>query len=126
MRMAETLDGSSCSDFRRLKVSRQEMPASTRMRALELSTTAVFPRLPLASTETQTPMLGSIHSLTVETGVTFRLSAPFERSTREFVPNADEKARRLRGAPALRRKRRRCRSGSRAQIPRFERGLPFD
>jgi hypothetical protein len=40
----------------RLKVSRQEMPASTRMRVDELCTIVLFPRLPLASTETDTPM----------------------------------------------------------------------
>src|SRR5215469_17529345 len=69
------LRGSSPTDFMRLKVSRQEIPASTRMRALELSTTAVLPRLPLASTDIDTPIFGRIHSLTVELGVTFRLSA---------------------------------------------------
>src|SRR5438874_2203952 len=56
MRMAEISRGSRPSDLRRLKVSRQEIPASTRIRALELSTIAQFPRLPLASIETQTPM----------------------------------------------------------------------
>src|SRR5262249_12529478 len=48
--------GSRPIDFSRLKISRQEIPASTRIRALELSTRAAFPRLPLASTETETPM----------------------------------------------------------------------
>jgi hypothetical protein len=38
----------------RLKVSRQEIPASTRIRVVEVCTTALFPRLPLASTETDT------------------------------------------------------------------------
>src|SRR5947208_8739220 len=56
MRIAEISRGSRPSDLRRLKVSRQEIPASTRIRALELSTIAQFPRLPLASIETQTPM----------------------------------------------------------------------
>jgi len=42
------------------------------MRALELSTIALFPRLPLASTETETAMLRSIHLYTVETGVTLQ------------------------------------------------------
>src|SRR5437764_4340399 len=56
MRMAEISRGSRPSDLRRLKVSRQEIPASTRIRALELSTIAQFPPLPLASIETQTPM----------------------------------------------------------------------
>ena len=40
----------------RLKVSRQEIPASTRIHVVELGTIALFPRLPLASTETETPM----------------------------------------------------------------------
>jgi len=35
----------------------QEMPASTRMRVRVLATNAQFPRLPLASIETVTPML---------------------------------------------------------------------
>jgi len=48
----------------RLKVSRQEIPASTRMRVEELSTMAEFPRLPLASTETETPM-GEAYSQTL-------------------------------------------------------------
>src|SRR5581483_2423285 len=43
--------------FIRLKISRQEMPASTRMRVLELATMALLPRLPLAKIETQTPMI---------------------------------------------------------------------
>ena len=54
--MAEISRGSRPKDLSRLKVSRQEIPASTRIRALELSTIAQFPRLPLASIETQTPM----------------------------------------------------------------------
>jgi hypothetical protein len=40
----------------RLKVSRQEIPASTRILVDELRTIVLFPRLPLASTETDTPM----------------------------------------------------------------------
>jgi hypothetical protein len=40
----------------RLKVSRQEIPASTRIRVDELCTIVLFPRLPLASTETDTAM----------------------------------------------------------------------
>src|SRR5271154_899285 len=47
----------------RLKVSRQEIPASTRIRVDELSTIALFPRLPLASTETETPMSAAYSSL---------------------------------------------------------------
>ncbi len=44
----------------RLKVSRHEMPASTRIFVRELATNAQFPLLPLASIETVTHMLGSI------------------------------------------------------------------
>jgi hypothetical protein len=40
----------------RLNVSRQEMPASTRILVQELATNAQFPRLPLASIETVTHM----------------------------------------------------------------------
>ena len=54
MRMAEIACGSSASDFRRLKISRQEIPASTRIRVVALATTAQFPRLPLASMVTVT------------------------------------------------------------------------
>jgi hypothetical protein len=39
-----------------LHVSRQEMPASTRIFVQALATTAEFPRLPLASMETLTPI----------------------------------------------------------------------
>src|SRR6185312_16775132 len=74
IRIAEISRGLRPTDFSRLKVSRQEIPASTRMQAFELSTSEVFPRLPLASTETETLMLRSIHSSTVETGVTSWLS----------------------------------------------------
>ena len=48
--------GSSPSAFMRLKVSRQEIPASTSTRVLELLTSAVLPRLPLANTVKDTPM----------------------------------------------------------------------
>ena len=40
----------------RLKVSRPERPASTRMRVALVATSAQFPRLPLASTDTDTPI----------------------------------------------------------------------
>src|ERR1019366_2206230 len=40
----------------RLKVSRPERPASTRMRVELVATSEQFPRLPLASTETDTPI----------------------------------------------------------------------
>src|SRR2546430_16607524 len=74
--------GSPPAAFMRLKVSRQEMPASTRMRVLERHTMAQFPRLPEASTETETPMRGSIPFTAVETGVTLWLSDTFVRSAR--------------------------------------------
>src|ERR1700728_2471921 len=56
MRIAESVRGSSPRVFIRLNVSRQEMPASTRILVQVLATTAQFPRLPLASMETHTPM----------------------------------------------------------------------
>jgi hypothetical protein len=40
----------------RLTVSRQEIPASTRILVREVETIVLFPRLPLASTETETPI----------------------------------------------------------------------
>ena len=55
----------------RLNVSRQEIPASTRILVRELATMAQLPRLPLASIETLTPMLASIRAETVESIVTF-------------------------------------------------------
>src|SRR5437667_9432802 len=54
--MAESWCGSSPTAFKRLKVSRQEIPASTKTRVRELHTSAVLPRLPLASTVRETPM----------------------------------------------------------------------
>src|SRR5258708_22785752 len=54
MTIAESACGSSPSALRRLNISRQEMPASTRIRVQALATTAQFPRLPLASTVTLT------------------------------------------------------------------------
>src|ERR1700746_2278653 len=77
MSMAESECGSSPSDFMRLKVSRQEMPASTRIFVLELDTSAQFPRLPEASMETLTPMLASILGNPVDSGVTFWLADTF-------------------------------------------------
>src|ERR1700683_3058968 len=56
MTMAESACGSSPAARIRLKVSRQEMAASTRMRVDELCAIALFPRLPLAKTVTDTPM----------------------------------------------------------------------
>src|SRR5579872_1577064 len=56
MRIAESECGSSPIAFIRLNVSRQEIPASTRIRVEELCTIVAFPRLPLASTDNETPM----------------------------------------------------------------------
>src|SRR5580698_5187196 len=57
--MAESVCGSSLSARIRLKVSRQEMPASTRIRVQALATTAQLPRLPLASMDTLTPIFAN-------------------------------------------------------------------
>jgi hypothetical protein len=81
MRMAERDWGSSLNDFMRLKVSRQEMPASTRIFVLELETSAQFPRLPEASMETLTPMLASILAIPVNSVVTFWLADTLERTS---------------------------------------------
>src|ERR1700693_6567775 len=54
--MAESDRGSSPRTFNRLKVSRQEIPASTRIFVFEVCTTALLSRLPLASTDTDTPI----------------------------------------------------------------------
>ncbi len=59
IRIAASACGSSPSDFMRLNVSRQERPASTRILVRALATNAQFPRLPLASIETVTPMLAA-------------------------------------------------------------------
>jgi hypothetical protein len=40
----------------RFTVSRQEIPASTRIFVRALEIIVLFPRLPLASTDTETPM----------------------------------------------------------------------
>jgi len=54
--MAERVCGSSPCARMRLTVSRQEIPASTRILVREVETIVLFPRLPLASTETETPI----------------------------------------------------------------------
>src|SRR5271163_3951601 len=56
IRMAEISSARSPSAFSRLKVSRPDRPASTRMRVVLVATSAQFPRLPLASTDTDTAM----------------------------------------------------------------------
>src|ERR1700758_5298192 len=71
--MAVSECGSSRRAFIRRKVSRQEIPASTRIFVFEVCTTALLPRLPLASTETTTPIGASIRGLLVEPGVTLWL-----------------------------------------------------
>src|SRR5215469_3044049 len=90
IRMAESECGSSPSIFIRLKVSRHEMPASSRIFVRALAMIALFPRLPLASSETETPMPRSIPSLAVEAEVSFGLAGtlvPRQRLTgpRVFV-----------------------------------------
>ena len=55
--MAERVRGSSPCARMRFTVSRQEIPASTRILVREVETIVLFPRLPLASTETVTPIL---------------------------------------------------------------------
>src|SRR5947207_15024284 len=54
MKIAFRCCESSPADFMRLRVSRQEMPASTRMLPQELETTVQLPRLPLAKTVMRT------------------------------------------------------------------------
>src|SRR5579863_2331491 len=74
IRIAESECGSSPSALMRLKVSRQEIPASTRIFVVALATIAQLPRLPEASMETLTPILASILAHPVDSGVTFWLS----------------------------------------------------
>src|SRR3954470_1798865 len=63
----------------RLKVSRHEIPASTRILVEALATSAQLPRLPEASMETLTPMAASIPLVPVESRVTFVASHPEPR-----------------------------------------------
>src|SRR3974390_3915108 len=56
MRIAESECGSSPSAFIRLKASRQEIPASTKILVLALATIAQLPRLPDASMDRLTPI----------------------------------------------------------------------
>ena len=60
----------------RLKVSRPDRPASTRMRVALVATSAQFPRLPLASTDTDTAISRSLRPAAVETGTVFRRPVP--------------------------------------------------
>src|SRR5579864_1777040 len=86
IRIAESDCGSSPSDFIRLNVSRQEMPASTRILVFALDTIAQFPRLPEASIDTLTPMLRSIRVNPVDSGVTFWLSPKGGPQTSDLRP----------------------------------------
>src|SRR5579864_3244620 len=87
--------GSSPSDFIRLNVSRQEMPASTRILVQALATIAQFPRLPLASIETHTLMLAAYaHALWIGSNflIICCLSADFGRQTSDLgrhVPRSE-------------------------------------
>src|SRR5947207_2453073 len=74
MRMAEISSGRSPNARRRLRVSRQDRPASTRMRVVLLAMSAQFALLPLASNETETAMAASLSLTVVERGVSFELS----------------------------------------------------
>jgi hypothetical protein len=74
MTTAEMERGSSPSAFMRRKVSRHEMPTSTRMRVVEVCTRAQFPRLPLASTETDTLIRSQDTLETCESGSNFLAS----------------------------------------------------
>ena len=60
MRIALSVWGSSPTAAMRFSVSRQERPASTSRRVLELATMAQLPLLPLASTVILTHMGASI------------------------------------------------------------------
>src|SRR5215469_18473837 len=84
--MADSECGSSPTDFIRLKTSRHEMPASTRIFVLALATIAQLPRLPDASIETVTPMPASILVNPVDTIVTFWLADTKEHGERESRP----------------------------------------
>src|ERR671936_2203870 len=74
IRMALSDAGSSPTAFMRRKVSRQEMPASTRMRVRELATTALLPLLPLARTVRRTAIAESILAMAVDEGVAEELT----------------------------------------------------
>src|ERR1019366_293922 len=56
IRIAEISSARSPSARSRLQVSRPDSPASTRIRVALVATSAQFPRLPLASTDTDTPI----------------------------------------------------------------------
>src|SRR5579884_2554168 len=67
-RIASRVSGSSFTDFIRLKSSRQESPASTRMRVLELETMVLLPLEPLASTVILTMFFRILPTGVEETG----------------------------------------------------------
>src|SRR5271165_5214173 len=92
MTMAEIWSGRSPSARSRLNVSRPEMPASTRIRVVLLATRAQFPRLPLASRETDTAICLSLSRSPVEReyffptpahSVALRFFPPRKRSMRQ-------------------------------------------
>src|ERR1051326_3755961 len=93
MRIAESEWGSSPRNFRRLRVSRQEIPASTIIWVCELATTAQFPRLPEASMETLTPMPASILVHPVNSVVTFWLADTFARFKARYRHNLPNRSR---------------------------------
>src|ERR1700722_5156460 len=65
----------------RLKVSRPDKPASTRIRVVLEATSVQFPRLPLASTDTDTPMAASLRLSAVETAAVFCRPVPLMERT---------------------------------------------
>src|SRR5579884_937175 len=67
-RIASRVSGSSFTDFIRLKSSRQESPASKRMRVLELETMVLLPLEPLASTVILTMFFRILPTGVEETG----------------------------------------------------------
>src|SRR5579863_792898 len=85
IRIADSECGSSPKAFIRLKVSRQEIPASTKILVQVLETMAQFPRLPDASMDTLTPIRVSILGNPVDSGVTFWLADTYERLDAGFV-----------------------------------------
>jgi hypothetical protein len=93
--------GSSPAAFMRLKVSRQDIPASTRMVVVALRMMALFPRLPEASTETETPMTFEHTRSCSGNGSNFSviryLSACVSKKSRLDVSNAIDFDRRIPG-----------------------------
>src|SRR5579884_1941429 len=97
MTIALSDSGSLPWAFNRLKVSRQEMPASTRIRVDELSTMAALPRLPLANTDRDTPMRAA-YLLTLWKRDNFLDSRYFGAGKQDHQPNKSECSRRISGS----------------------------